>query len=164
MSRARIGLWQRSCAAVRSILLLHLNDRPAMGTLADLLVLVVCLDLEAKLATVDLQQLGSHLDLLALGRGGEVLDVDLETDRRLPRGQMRLHGLDARAFHEPNHRWCRQHTFATHVLDHQLVVDNGLDLSRQPRGELPRHGALPPLLLSWRGKQSFAVPSTSLPQ
>src|SRR6516165_2352081 len=54
------------------------HDGAAMGALANLLVLVVCLDLEAELATVDLQQLGAHRDLLALRRGAEVLDVDLK--------------------------------------------------------------------------------------
>src|SRR5882762_7407118 len=76
----------------RSILLLHLNDSSAMGALADLLVLVVRLDLEAKLAAVNLQELGSNRDLLALGRGAEVLDVDLEADCRVPFGEMGLHG------------------------------------------------------------------------
>src|SRR5690606_16792426 len=62
----------------RSGLALDGDDRPAMGAFADLLVLVVRLDLEAQLAAVDLEQLGPHRHLLALGRGAEVLDVDLE--------------------------------------------------------------------------------------
>src|SRR5437879_4792797 len=90
----------------RSILLLHLNDRPAMGALADLLVLIVRFHPEAKLAAVDLQEFGSDRDLLTLGRGAEVLDVDLEADSRVPLGEVALHGLDTRAFHQADHRWC----------------------------------------------------------
>src|SRR5687768_13890840 len=51
--------------------LLHLDDRPAVGAVANFLVLIVRLDLEAQLAAVDLQQLGPDPDLLALGRGAE---------------------------------------------------------------------------------------------
>src|SRR6185369_10607180 len=81
-----------------SILLLHLNDRSAVSALADLLVLVVRLDLEAKLATVDLQEFSLGRDLLAFGGRAEVLDVDLEADRRMTLGEMRLDRLDGRAF------------------------------------------------------------------
>jgi len=95
-------LWSRrseiaGATPLRSILLLHLDDRPAVGAVADLLVLIVRLDLEAQLAAVDLQQLGSDRNRLALGRGAEVLDVDLEPDRRVPLGEVVLHGLDCPA-------------------------------------------------------------------
>ena len=42
-----------------------------MGAVADLLVLVMRLDLEAKLAAVNFQELGSDRDFLALGRGAD---------------------------------------------------------------------------------------------
>src|SRR5262245_38188689 len=112
-----------------------------MGPLADLLVLIVRLALEAKLAAVDLQELRPNGDLLALGRGAEVLDVDFEADRRVPLWEMCLHRLDSSAFHQADHRWCRQHAFTAHVLDYQLLVDHRFDLRRQARGQLlARHG------------------------
>jgi hypothetical protein len=75
-----------------------------MGALADLLVLVARFDLEAKLAAVDLQELGSDDDRLALGRGAEVLDVDFEADRRMSLWEMGLSGLDSRAGAAPYSR------------------------------------------------------------
>ncbi len=68
-------------------------------------------------------QLGTHRHLLAFRGGSEMLDVHLEADGGVPFRQMGLHGLDAGALHQADHRWRGQHAIASHVLDHQLVVD-----------------------------------------
>src|SRR5215470_14941638 len=121
-------------------------DGAAMRALANLLVLVVCLDLEAELATVDLQQLGAHRELLALRRGAEVLDVDLKADGSVPFGQMCLHGLDARALHQADHGRGGEHALPSHVLDDKLVIDRRDDLGLEPWCEAVRcHGFSPVL-------------------
>src|SRR5690348_15358517 len=79
------------------------NDRPAVGTIADLLILIVGFHLEAELATIDFEQLGPYRDRLAFCRGAEVLDVDLKADGGVPIGEMGLHRLDAGALHQADH-------------------------------------------------------------
>src|SRR6476619_1097476 len=101
----------------KSTLALNGDDGAAMGAFADLLVLVVRLDLEAKLAAIHLEQLGAHCHLLAFRRGPEMLDVHLEAHGGVSFGEMCLDGLDAGAFHQPDHRWCGQDAVAAHVRD-----------------------------------------------
>src|ERR1041384_4887678 len=79
----------------QSTLALNGDDGAAVSAFANLLVLVVRLDLEAKLAAIDLEQLGAHRHLLAFRRGPEVFYVHLEAHGGVPFGEMRLYGLDA---------------------------------------------------------------------
>src|SRR5215472_17737304 len=65
---------------VRSAFALNADDGAPMGAIANLLVLVVCLDLESQLAPIHLEQLGAHRHLLALRGGSEMLDMHLEAD------------------------------------------------------------------------------------
>src|ERR1700747_2261660 len=108
------------------------NDCAPMGAIANLLILVVCLDLKSQLAPIHLEQLGAHRHLLAFWGGSEMLDVHLEADGGVPFGQICLYGLDAGTLHQPDHRWRGQHAIASHVLDHQLVVDCCDDLGFEP--------------------------------
>src|SRR5436853_2431518 len=115
-----------------------------MSAFADLLVLVVRLDLEAEFAAIHLEQFGAYRHLLAFRRGAEVLDVDLEAHGGVPFGKMRLHRLDAGALHQADHRGRGQHAVATHVADYQLVIDRGDDLRLEPwRQVIGRHVSLP---------------------
>src|SRR5215211_829825 len=116
----------------QSILALNGDDGPAVSAFANLLVLVVRLDLEAKLATVHLEQFGAHRHLLAFRRGAEVFYVHLEAHGGVPFGEMRLHGLDAGTLHQADHRWRGQDAVAAHVRDDQLVVDCRDDLRFEP--------------------------------
>src|SRR5215475_13648578 len=123
-------------------------DGAAMGPFANLLGLIVCLDLEAKLATIDLEELGANRNLLAFRCRAEVLDVDLEADGGVPLGQMRLYSLDARALHQPDHRRGGQHTLPSHVLDDKPVIDRRNDLCLEARCQascqaVRRHGVSP---------------------
>ena len=88
-----------------SAMALNCDDRPAVGTIPNLLVLIVGFNLEAELATIDFEQFGPYRDLLAFRRGAEVLDVHLEAYGGVPFGEMRLHGLDAGPLHQTDHRW-----------------------------------------------------------
>src|SRR5437016_2807744 len=81
------------------------NDCTPVGAIANLLLLVVRLDLESKLTPINLEQLGAHRDLLAFWGRSEMLDVHLEADGGVPFGQICLHGLDAGTLHQPDHRW-----------------------------------------------------------
>ncbi len=74
-----------------------------MRPLADLLHLVVNLDLEAEATAIDLGQLDGDGHPHALGRGGEVLEVDDGADGRLPRPQVRLDALDGGLLDQPDH-------------------------------------------------------------
>src|SRR6516165_1160941 len=112
----------------RSALTLNGNDGAPMGAFANLLVLVLGLNLEPKLAPIHLEQLGAHRHFLAFWGGSEMLDVHLEADGGVPLGQICLYGLDAGTLHQPDHRWRGQYAIASHVLDHQLVVDCRDDL------------------------------------
>src|SRR5262245_57397933 len=103
-----------------------------MGAIANLLILVVRLDLESELVPINLEQLGTHRHLLAFWSSAKMLDVDLEADGGVPFGQICLYGLDAGALHQPDHRWRGQHAIASHVLDHQHVVDYRNDLGFEP--------------------------------
>src|SRR5437763_1441847 len=58
-----------------------------MSAFADLLVLVVRLDLEAEFAAIHLEQFGAYRHLLAFRRGAEMLDVDLEAHGGVPVGE-----------------------------------------------------------------------------
>src|SRR5258708_5538957 len=118
--------------AAASVLALNGYDGAAMRAFADLLVLVVRLDLEAEFATVDLEQFGAYRHLLAFRRGAEVLDVHLEADGGVPFGEMRLYGLDAGALHQTDHIGSGQYAVAPHVPDHQLVIDCRDDLRFEP--------------------------------
>src|SRR5262249_4493016 len=139
-----------------SVLALQWDDGAAMGAIAHLLVFVARFYPEAELATIDLEQLGAYRHLPALGGGAEVLNVDFEPDGRMPFGQMLLHGLNGGAFHQADHGGCRQHTFAPHVRDHQLVVDRRDDLCFEAwcKG-LPRHGRSP-RVVPWRWSAGVA--------
>src|SRR5258708_21546267 len=95
--------------AAASVLALNGYDGAAMRAFADLLVLVVRLDLESQFATIDLEQFGAYRHLLAFRRGAEVLDVHLEAYGGGPFGAMRLHGLDAGPLHQADPRWSGQH-------------------------------------------------------
>src|SRR5580700_3433537 len=103
-----------------------------MSAFANLLVLVVRLDLEAEFATIHLEQLGAYRDLLAFGRGAEMLDVHLEAYGGVPLGEMRLDGLDAGTLHQTDHRGSGQYAIASHVPDHQFVIDCRHDLRFEP--------------------------------
>src|SRR5262245_19466675 len=111
---------------------LNWYDGAAMGTFANLLILVVGLDLEPELAAVDLEKLGADRDLLALRRGAEVLDVDFEADGGVPVGEMSLHRLDASALHQSYPGGGGEHALSSHVLDGELVIDRRDDLSFKP--------------------------------
>src|SRR5262245_22711345 len=103
-----------------------------MRTLANLLILVVGLDLEPELAAFDLEKLGADRDLLAFRRGAEVLDVDLKADGGVPFGQMRLYRFDACALHQSYHGGGGEHALSSHVLDDELVIDRRDDLPFKP--------------------------------
>src|SRR4030095_5219502 len=134
-----------------SAMALNCYDRPAMGTIPNLLVLIVGFNLEAQLATIDFEQLGPYRHLLALRRGTEVLDVDLKADGGVPVGQMGLHRLDARALHQADHGWGGQHSFAPHVLDDQLLVNRYDELGFESWHQAIRWHACSPVLrmLRW---------------
>src|SRR5262245_61532746 len=111
---------------------LNWYDGAAMGTFANLLILVVGLDLEPEFAAVDLEKLGADRDLLALRRGAEVLDVDLKTDGGVPVGQVCLHRFDPCALHQSYHRGGGGHALSAHVLDDELIIDRRNDLPFKP--------------------------------
>src|SRR5262249_3055037 len=111
---------------------LNWYDGAAMGTLANLLILVVGLDLEPELAAFDLEKLGADRDLLAFRRGAEVLDVDLKADGSVPFGQLRLYRFDACALHQSYHGGGGEHALSSHVLDDELVIDRRDDLPFKP--------------------------------
>src|SRR5258708_9772590 len=114
-----------------------------MSAFANLLVLVVRLDLEAEFATIHLEQFSAYRHLLAFRRGAEVLDVHLEAYGGVPFGEMRLYGRDAGTLHQTDHRWRGQDAVAPHVPDHQLVIDFRHDLRFEPwRQVIRRHESL----------------------
>src|SRR4029453_10457289 len=88
------------------------------------------LDLEAQLASVDdLAQLRVRRAGLALGRGGDVLDADLEADRRLALLEMLECENRGVPLDHPDHAGRREHACSDRaaeigeqtVLNHKLV-------------------------------------------
>ena len=61
----------RALGRSRSAPALNGNDCASMGAIANLLILVVRLDLESELAPINLEQLGAHRHLLAFWGGSK---------------------------------------------------------------------------------------------
>src|SRR3954465_13833244 len=106
-----------------------LDDPPLVGADADRALALAHLDVEAPLAVVDdLAQRRAGHALRALHRAGNVLDADLEADRRLAVGEL-LEGEHRRgALHHPDHPGRRE----------DLDRDRAADVGQQPAldGEL----------------------------
>src|SRR5205814_1921069 len=110
--------WLTRCFFSKSLVERTKIDHDSLVTsLADLLFAVACRHFEVNSLSVDADDLGRRVYVVAYWRGGEVLYVHCNTDCAFACVQKRPDGIERRVLHDQDHHGRRKHLRQDGVLE-----------------------------------------------